>query len=42
MIHNVTQLMYEDYIAERIRNSDLVELRKNHSFVKLQDVCGSI
>lgn len=38
MIHNVTQPMYEDYVAERVRGSDLVEIRKNHSFVGLQDV----
>lgn len=38
MIHNVTQPMYEDYVAERVRGSDSVEIRKNHSFVGLQDV----
>lgn len=39
MIHNVTQPMYEDYVAESVRGSDLVEIRKNHSFVVLQNVC---
>ena len=38
MIHNVTQPMYEDYVAERVRGGGLVDIRKNHSFVKLQDV----
>lgn len=38
MIHNVTQPMYEDYVAERVGESDLAEIRKNHSFVGLQDV----
>ncbi|ODM15826.1 hypothetical protein SI65_08666 [Aspergillus cristatus] len=37
MIHNVTQPMYEDYVMERVRGSDLVEIRKNHSFVGFQD-----
>jgi len=30
--------MYEDYVAERVGESGLVEIRKNHSFVELQDV----
>ena len=39
MIHNVPQPMYEEYVAEKARVNGLIEIRKNHSFVKLEDVC---
>lgn len=40
MIHNIPQPMFEEYVAEKAKKNDLVEIRKNHSFVKLEDVCS--
>ncbi|KAH8654937.1 3-propionate hydroxylase [Tricladium varicosporioides] len=34
MIHNIPQPTFENLVAERILNDDIVEIRKPHSFVK--------
>lgn len=39
MIHNIPQPEFEDLIARELPNHDLVEVRKNHSFVRLENVC---
>lgn len=42
MLHNIPQPMFEEYVVEKTRKNDLVEIRKNHSFVKLEDVCSRL
>ncbi|OJJ48746.1 hypothetical protein ASPZODRAFT_158388 [Penicilliopsis zonata CBS 506.65] len=37
MIHNIPQPDFEELVAKRVRKSPLVGIRKNHSFVKLED-----
>ncbi|BAE62430.1 unnamed protein product [Aspergillus oryzae RIB40] len=37
MIHNIPQPEFEDLIARELPNHDLVEVRKNHSFVRLEN-----
>lgn len=40
MLHNITQPMYEDYVTGHIKKKDdMVNIRKNYSFVRLKDVC---
>lgn len=38
MIHNIPQPAFEDFIAKRLSKINLVEIRKNHSFVSLEQV----
>lgn len=38
MIHNIPQPAFEEIISERLAQSRLVEIRKNHSFVSLEQV----
>jgi hypothetical protein len=38
MIHNIPQPAFEEFVAERLAKSDFVEIRKNHSFVSLEQV----
>ena len=40
MLHNISQPMYEEFVLEKIKKDSLVEVRKNHSFVSLTDVCN--
>ncbi|KAL4807431.1 FAD binding domain-containing protein [Aspergillus unguis] len=43
MIHNIPQPAFEEILAKRLDGTDLVEIRKNHSFVRLeQDSNGVI
>lgn len=37
MLHNIPQPDYEEFVQESLKKSDLVEIRKNHSFVALAD-----
>lgn len=37
MLHNIPQPDYEEFVQENLKKSDLVEIRKNHSFVALAD-----
>lgn len=41
MIHNIPQPEFEQIIANELENNNLVEIRKNHSFVDLEDVGAS-
>lgn len=36
MIHNIPQPAFEDLIAKRLSKTGFVEVRKNHSFVSLE------
>lgn len=38
MIHNIPQPAFEELIAKELEANDLVEIRKNHSFVRLDQV----
>lgn len=38
MIHNISQPAFEQLIAKRLSKSTLVEVRKNHTFVSLEQV----
>lgn len=38
MIHNIPQPEFEWLVAKRLSKNNLVEIRKNHSFVRLTDV----
>jgi hypothetical protein len=38
MIHNIPQPEFEQIIADELDNTTLVKIRKNHSFVDLEDV----
>lgn len=38
MLHNIPQPDYEKFVQESLKTNDLVEIRKNHSFVALTDV----
>jgi hypothetical protein len=38
MIHNIPQPAFEELIAKRLSQSSLVEIRKNHTFVSLEQV----
>jgi 2-polyprenyl-6-methoxyphenol hydroxylase-like FAD-dependent oxidoreductase len=38
MIHNIPQPEFEQIIADELDNNTLVKIRKNHSFVDLEDV----
>lgn len=38
MLHNIPQPDYEEFVQESLKTNDLVEIRKNHSFVALTDV----
>lgn len=38
MIHNIPQPAFEELIAKRLSKSNLVEIRKNHTFVGLEQV----
>ena len=40
MIHNIPQPAFEEMISSRLAKSNLVEIRKNHSFVSLEQVRG--
>lgn len=42
MIHNIPQPEFEQIIADELENNTLVEIKKNHSFVDLEDVGASI
>ncbi|OJZ84492.1 hypothetical protein ASPFODRAFT_681699 [Aspergillus luchuensis CBS 106.47] len=37
MIHNIPQPEFEELVAKRLSKNNLVEIRKNHSFVRLTD-----
>ncbi|PYH97501.1 3-propionate hydroxylase [Aspergillus ellipticus CBS 707.79] len=37
MIHNIPQPDFEELVAKRLSKNNLVEIRKNHSFVRLVD-----
>lgn len=38
MIHNIPQPAFEELIAKRLLQSSLVEIRKNHTFISLEQV----
>jgi hypothetical protein len=38
MIHNIPQLVFEEFIAGRLEGDGAVEVRKNHSFVSCEQV----
>lgn len=38
MIHNIPQPAFEDFITKRLSKISLVDIRKNHSFVSLEQV----
>lgn len=38
MIHNIPQPAFEEFIAQRLAINERVEIRKNHSFVRLDQV----
>ncbi|KAJ5889778.1 FAD binding domain-containing protein [Penicillium tannophilum] len=42
MIHNIPQPAFEDFIAKRLSKINLVEIRKNHSFVSLEQGGGFV
>ncbi|KAJ5653451.1 hypothetical protein N7490_000454 [Penicillium lividum] len=42
MIHNIPQPAFEELIAKRLSKSNLVEIRKNHSFVSLDQRDGYV
>ncbi|KAJ5683239.1 hypothetical protein N7462_006404 [Penicillium macrosclerotiorum] len=42
MIHNIPQPSFEEMIAEKLSQTDLVEVRKNHSFVSLKQADGYV
>lgn len=42
MIHNIPQPAFEALVTEKLAKSDLVEIRKNHSFISLEQVSGQI
>ncbi|OJK02205.1 hypothetical protein ASPACDRAFT_1854192 [Aspergillus aculeatus ATCC 16872] len=42
MIHNIPQPDFEDYVRKQLVKNPLVEMRKNHSFVKLEDLGDSV
>lgn len=37
MLHNIPQPDYEEFVQDHLKKCDLVEIRKNHSFVALAD-----
>lgn len=41
MIHNIPQPAFEELVASRLSKSSLVEIRKNHTFVSLEQVRDS-
>jgi hypothetical protein len=38
MIHNIPQPAFEEMIAKRLSQSSLAEIRKNHTFISLEQV----
>jgi hypothetical protein len=38
MIHNIPQPAFEEFVAERLAQDGVVEIRKNHSFVSCEQV----
>ncbi|KAL3455059.1 FAD binding domain-containing protein [Aspergillus heterothallicus] len=38
MIHNIPQPDFEELVAQNLKGSDLTEIRKNHSFVRLEEI----
>ncbi|KAJ5304682.1 Branched-chain-amino-acid aminotransferase [Penicillium atrosanguineum] len=42
MIHNIPQPAFEELVADKLAKSDLVEIRKNHSFVSLEQGDGFV
>ncbi|KAJ5665650.1 uncharacterized protein N7477_008098 [Penicillium maclennaniae] len=42
MIHNIPQPAFEAFVAEKLAKSDLVEIRKNHSFTSLEQGGGFV
>ncbi|KAJ5655576.1 FAD binding domain-containing protein [Penicillium longicatenatum] len=42
MIHNIPQPAFEEFIAKRLSKTNLVEIRKNHSFVSLEQGDGFV
>lgn len=41
MIHNIPQPAFEELIAKGLSRSSLVEIRKNHTFISLEQVSNS-
>ncbi|PYI03079.1 hypothetical protein BO78DRAFT_375874 [Aspergillus sclerotiicarbonarius CBS 121057] len=42
MIHNIPQPDFEELVAKKLLKNNLVEMRKNHSFVQLVDASGHV
>ncbi|EAU30963.1 predicted protein [Aspergillus terreus NIH2624] len=42
MIHNIPQPAFEELVASRLSKSSLVEIRKNHTFVSLEQFDGHV
>ncbi|KAJ5949705.1 FAD binding domain-containing protein [Penicillium verhagenii] len=42
MIHNIPQPAFEDFISKRLSKTNLVEIRKNHSFMSLEQRDGFV
>ncbi|KAJ5906421.1 FAD binding domain-containing protein [Penicillium subrubescens] len=42
MIHNIPQPAFEEMIASRLSQSNLVEIRKNHTFISLEQFDGYV
>lgn len=42
MIHNIPQPAFESLLMERLSSENRVEIRKNHSFVSLEQVYFTI
>lgn len=38
MIHNIPQPTFEELVSKRLAKNNLVEIRKNHSFVRVEEV----
>lgn len=38
MIHNIPQPTFEQFVAKRLAQDELVEIRKNHSFISCEQV----
>jgi hypothetical protein len=38
MIHNIPQPAFEEFVAKRLAQDEVVEIRKNHSFVSCEQV----
>jgi hypothetical protein len=39
MIHNIPQPVFEQFVADKLANDPLVEIRKGVAFVSLVQVC---